>query len=177
MFGMPPHEKAVHQHLTKHSKLKAKRAPGTAHLTYYIFEGVLVGFIGTEMVHLHAWSGGAGGSTKNPTDGSANNPYMYALKEVDTKKKHIHGGPIPPGPYRILPPSHHGKLGLSAKLEPDRKLPGNRGGFYIHGQGPHGSDGCIVPKKDDFPSLMDKLTASHGGSLFVAQTMEDGAFA
>ena len=172
--------KAAHRHLLVHGKKTVRRSPGTAQLTYYIFEGVLVGFIGTELIHLSAWSGGAGGSNKNRPDDSANNPYMYAMREVDNKKKkiHVHGGPIPPGGYRILPPGHHANLGLSARLEPEppRRLPNDRGGFYIHGQGPHGSDGCIVPSKADFPGLMEKLKASQGGSLHVCQAM-DGAFA
>lgn len=169
---------AVHGHIIHHGKKGQGRSAGSAQLTYYIFEGVLVGFIGTQMIHLSAWSGGAGGSTKNDTDSSANNPYMYAFKEVDDKKKklHVHGGPIPPGQYHILPPGHHKKLGLCAKLEPQQRLPNDRGGFYIHGQGPHGSDGCIVPNKNDFPGLMEKLKESQGGSLHVLQSME-GAFA
>jgi hypothetical protein len=175
---MASQHKAVHAHLVQHGKKAAKRSPGTAQLTYYIFEGTLAGFIGEEMIHLSAWSGGAGGSTRHDTDGSVNNPYMYGLKEVDNKKQklHVHGGPIPPGKYRILPPSQHSKLGLSARLEADHPLPNHRGGFFIHGQGPHGSDGCIVPSRQDFPGLMEKLKASGGGTLFVLQAME-GAFA
>jgi hypothetical protein len=175
---MVSNQKAVHHHILHQGEKGVKRSPGSAQLTYYIFEGVLVGFVGTEQISLSAWSGGAGGSTKHGTDSSANNPYMYALKEVDDKKKkiHVHGGPIPPGRYTVLPPGHHAKFGLSSKLEPERRLPNDRGGFYIHGQGPHGSDGCIVPGKADFPNLMEKLKASNGGSLYVFQAME-GAFA
>ena len=169
-------QKALHSHLVHHGKKAGTPSPGTAQLTYYIFEGVLAGTIGSDMVHVIAWSGGAGGSTKNPTDDSANNPYRYALKERDSKKHHVHGGPIPPGKYQILPPAKHDKLGLSAKLEPSRTLPNHRGGFYIHGQGPHGSDGCIVPEKAEFPDLMAKLKASQGGTLFVLEGM-DGSFA
>jgi hypothetical protein len=160
-----------------HDKKAVKRSPGTAQLTYYIFEGVLVEFVGTDLIHMTAWSGGAGGSTKNSTDNSANKPYMYAFKEIDNKKKiHVHGGPIPPGKYRILPPGHHAKLGLSAKLGPEQRLPNDRGGCYIHNRGPHGNDGCIVPTKAEFPELMAKLKESNGGSLSVFEAME-GAFA
>jgi len=170
--------KAVHHHLRQHAKEKAHSVAGTAQMTYYIFEGVLVGFVERDLIHISAWSGGAGGSTMHRTDASANNPYMYALKEVDNKATHIHihGGPIPPGTYRIHTPDHHPKLGLSARLEPITPLPNNRGGFYIHGQGPHGSDGCIVPSSDDFQGLMEKLKVSRGGKLHVCEAM-DGAFA
>jgi hypothetical protein len=163
---------------TKSTKWHGKLTTGTARLTYYIFEGVMVGFVDSGLVHLTALSGGGGGSTKHSANENANNPYVYALKEVDDKgqKLHVHGGPIPPGTYQIHPPSVHPKLGLSARLEPLQPLPGHRGGFYIHGQGPHGSDGCIVPSKAGFADLMDKLKASKGGGLEVCQSME-GSFA
>ena len=169
--------KAIHHHLIGHAKKRRSLTTGTAQLTYYIFEGLLGGFIGSDQIQLTAWSGGAGGSTKHRPNESANNPYMYALKEVDNKKKryHVHGGPIPPGAYQIYPPSHHGKLGLSAWLRPLQPLPHHRKGFFIHAQGPHGSDGCIVPSKEVFPDLMEKLKASKGGRLQVYQSM-DGAF-
>lgn len=172
-----PH-KALHHHLSTHANKRHHPSPGTANLTYYLFEGVLVGSIGRDFIHISALSGGGGGSTKHVTDDSVNNPYMYAFKEVDNKKKHlhVHGGPIPPGKYTILPSGDHKKLGFSAKLEPQHRLPNDRGGFYIHGPGPHGSDGCIVPNSKEFPDLMDKLKAANGGTLHVLQSM-DGDFA
>jgi hypothetical protein len=177
---MKPTTKAVHHHLMRHAKQSDARVTGTARLTYYIFEGILAGFIGTDMVHVTAWSGGAGGNiSHHRTDTSANNPYFYAKKEIDDKAKHlhVHGGPIPPGRYQIHPPGHRDKLGLCAFLQPLQTLPNQRGGFYIHGPGPHGSDGCIVIEKDAFASLMAKLTASKGGSLHVCQAMDGDFFA
>jgi hypothetical protein len=169
-------------HHALHKPSTAVDVGGNAHLTYYIFEGVLVGIADSKLIHLSAYSGGGGGSTKNPTTESANNPYLYALKEVDlkfkdkSKNKHVHGGPIPPGGYRVETPATHKKLGLSAKLVPQQALPNDRGGFYIHGSGPHGSDGCIVLGKSDLYKFMHALTASKGGSLVVCQAMES-AFA
>ena len=153
-----------------------KRRP-QASLVYYIFEGLLVGFIGTKLVHVAAMSGGAGGSTKHrPTD-VANNPYMEGLKTVSGKAGHTHGGPIPPGRYTIAEPARHPHLGLSAALIAYCPTMG-RGGFYIHGRGPHGSDGCIVPlEKSQFDKLMSALEASKGGSLWVQETMGDERFA
>jgi hypothetical protein len=176
---------SVHHHLREHAKKtrhdgKAEQpVNGTACLTYYIFEGVLVGFIERDLIHITAWSRGAGGSKSHEPNATANNPYMYALKLADNKKKHIHkhGGPIPPGRYRIHAPGPHGHFKLCAVLEPLQKLPNERGGFLIHGRGPHGSDGCIVPMNDDdFPKLMEKLKVSKGGLLHVCESM-DGAFA
>jgi hypothetical protein len=164
---------------------------GTARLTYYIFEGVLTGFLSPEapaqdghglaeaempkLIHIVAWSGGAGGSKVLPPEDSANNPYDYALQEDD--EAGIRGGPIPPGRYKILPPSHHPKKHfLCARLEPLQPLPNHRGGFLIHGQGRKGSDGCIVLRDDDFHPMMSRLARSRGGMLVVCQAM-DGGFA
>jgi hypothetical protein len=53
-----------------------------------------------------------------------------------------------------------------------------RDGFYIHGVGPHGSDGCIVPTdKDQFQLLINLLTKSGGGNLLVVETMDLSRFA
>lgn len=61
----------------------------------------------------------------------------------------VRGGPLPPGRYRVHPPVRHPRLGPACLLEP---LPGNamhgRDDFWIHGPGPRGSDGCIVPVPD-----------------------------
>src|SRR5579864_5881878 len=84
-------------------RMEAKMA---ANLTYYIFEGVLTGIVDGRLYHLFALSGGGGGSTTNATQASANNPYMEGLKTSDTPKGlgHTHGGPIPPGKYKIEKP-------------------------------------------------------------------------
>lgn len=168
--------KAIHHHRVLHAQSK-KPVPGTAQLTYYIFEGVLTGVFGSEVIHITAWSGGAGGSRKLTPTEDANNPYSYALKEIDNPKNPVRGGPIPPGPYQIYPPEKSSKLGPCARLEPLFTPPNNRGGFAIHGQGPKGSDGCIVIPDKEFHGVMDKLKKSGGGHLQVCQAMEDSAFA
>lgn len=174
---MDSREKALHYHRIRGSSRINKPVPGTAQLTYYIFEGVLAGMIDNEEIHVLAWSGGAGGSRKlTPTD-DTNNPYSYAVKEIDDKKNPRRGGPIPPGPYQIYPPYKDHKLGLSARLRPLFTPPNNRGGFAIHGQGPKGSDGCIVLPDGDFNEVMEKLKKSGGGHLQVCQAMDDSAFA
>jgi hypothetical protein len=150
-----------------------------ADLTYYIVEGVLTGIVNGQVVHMIALSGGGGGSTLHKTVMSMNNPYMETLKTVGSGKHHVHGGPLPPGKYHTCTPAHHPHLGLSARLDPATpKPPMGRDGFYIHGTGPHGSDGCIVPTdKTQFQKLMGMLTASNGGTLFVAETMDLSRFA
>jgi hypothetical protein len=148
-------------------------------LTYYIFEGVLTGILNGQMIHMIAVPGGGGGSTLHRTAMSMNNPYMEGLKTRGAGRYHVHGGPLPLGEYAICKPARHHHLGLSARLVPaSRTPPMGRDGFYIHGTGPHGSDGCIVPTdKTDFHRLMDMLTKAGGGSLFVAETMDLSRFA
>jgi hypothetical protein len=129
-----------------------------ANFTYTVFTGVLVGMADRKFFHINALSGGGGGSTKHQAP-NANNLYLFGLKTIDRKKNHIHGGPLPPGRYKIERPRKHPHLGLSARLIPasENSMLG-RGGFYIHSRGPHGSDGCIVPL-EKFKVLMDALEA------------------
>ena len=150
-----------------------------ANLTYSIFEGVLTGTANNRAFNIMALSGGGGGSTQHDGNADTNNPYSQGVKTVDGKN-HIHGGPIPTGRYRIRTPSRHPHLGLSARLDPydidqARHMAG-RDGFYIHGRGPHGSDGCIVPL-EEFQELMTALTADKGGMLFVLEAFGGDRFA
>ncbi len=152
----------------------------TASLTYTITEGVLVGVAGRRMFHIIAVSGGGGGSTRNTPTAAANNPYMEGLRTTGQahSRDHVHGGPIPPGRYLIRTPSNHPHLGLSARLDHPHFRPMGRDGFYIHGRGPHGSDGCIVPlDKAQFTALMAALKESGGGVLYVQETSDDTRYA
>ena len=149
-----------------------------AQLTYYIFEGTLTGYAGKQTFHMSALSGGGGGTTKGGQTSAVNNPYMEALVTSGKGKGHVHGGPIPPGRYIIHKPGKHPHLGLSARLEHPKWRPFGRDGFFIHGRGPHGSDGCIVPLDGtQFKNLMAALTSSGGGILHVQEAMDDVRFA
>lgn len=72
-----------------------------------------------------------------------NNPTMEAVPNI---------GPIPAGNYTIGPSGNN--IGpVSMPLAPDNPpLPGNRGGFYIHGDNPQqnytASEGCIVAPRN-----------------------------
>jgi len=150
-----------------------------ANLANYIFEGVLAGTVDGRMFNMPALSGGGGGSTQHRPTFAANNPYMEAFKTVaKAGKGHVHGGPIPPGKYTIKKPGHDKHLGLSAELVHPHWKPMGRDGFFIHGRGPHGSDGCIVPvNAHQFQKLMTALTLSNGGTLIVQETMSGDRFA
>jgi hypothetical protein len=175
---MEPESRALHHHLLKHAKPKVS-IPGTAQLTYFIFEGVLVGTFGVDFIHLTAWSGGGGGAKKLRPNENANNPYMYALRAIEDNHKRpiLRGGPIPPGSWRVRPPGpYHGFKKMVCVLEPQFAPPNSRGGFLIHSQGDKGSDGCIVLPDDRFDDVMNKLKQSAGGHLQVCQAMEDSVF-
>lgn len=150
-----------------------------ANLTFYISEGVLTGTAHGHMVNLTAVSGGGGGSRLHAGSSDTNNPASEGLKE-GSGKHGVRGGPLPSGRYKVLPPSHHRTLGLSARLDPydhaQAEHMHGRGGFYIHGRGPRGSDGCIVPM-EGFADLMAALTRDRGGVLLVADRMGGGVAA
>lgn len=162
-----------------------------ARLTYYIFEGVLVGTAGGRLIHLLALLGGGGARDLKKVDRKktlvdpqlVNNPYTTWHKEVDQKSKHLHGGAIPLGRYTIDSPSktarEHKKfvelVKQAAFLRPDNKRM-TRSGFYIHGRGGHGSDGCIVPL-DGFNQLMNALEVDGRGILHVQEAMGGSRFA
>lgn len=150
-----------------------------AELTYYIFEGLLVGYVGSAFFHLSAGSGGGSGSRVARTTLVANNPYATGVKTAGGAhaKGHEHGGPLPLGTYTIHPSTKHAKLGRAAYLEPTGKQAMHgRGGFYIHGQGRHGSDGCIVPF-EKLTFLLDSIDKENGGTLHVLETSGDFRFA
>lgn len=86
-------------------------------------------------------------------------------KEITSRRGPVlsdRGGPIPPGVYWVEKPTHHPSLGYSARLRPDHATKAllhelNRGGFFIHGRGPRGSDGCIVPLETKIKPFLDKV--------------------
>ena len=129
---------------------------------------------------MEALSGGGGGSTRHAPGVATNDPYMEGLKTKGQAHSvgHVHGGPIPPGAYAIHPPARHPHLGLSAQLTHPRWRPMGRDGFFIHGRGPHGSDGCIVPTDPTkFQTLMTALSEAHGGTLTVEESMDGTRYA
>jgi hypothetical protein len=159
-------------------------------LSYYIWEGLLVGLLAGKTIEISAVNGGGSMGAKPPAE-TANNPYSTGVKTTGKKHaaNHVHGGPIPPGLYTIRTPGMYTPKDedpkkvrfMAAQLDRQGNFKIRDGGFLIHGAygaHPHGSDGCIVPrKKDDFDKLIVGLSVSKGGTLIVAETMSGDRFA
>jgi len=141
------------------------RSSGRARLVYSLWDGMLVGTVGGRPLSMRALSGGGGGSTRKATDPFAvNNP--VTTDQAAQRSKGIRGGPIPPGEYTILVPAKSPAGHVIAALIPRYKT--ERSGFQIHGRGPLGSDGCIVPlEAAQFSDLIARLTRDSGGILTV----------
>ena len=117
-------------------------------LTYNIVEMTLTGFLDGYRVNDRAYSGGRAGSKTsgvvNPI--LANNPFLTGVK----LSKLNPGGTLPLGACELRTHEKHPNW---IRLNPiaGTNLKG-RSGFAIHGRGPRGSDGCIVPH--DFNSVV-----------------------
>jgi hypothetical protein len=120
-------------------------------LYYNVKNEWLHGSIGPHHFSMHAYSGGGRGSVKRDVPEHASESWnVFRAEDRDHK---VRGGPIPPGMY-ICEYHKHERFGECIRLRslisalPPRQLhlhPVLRGGFYIHGRGDLGSDGCIVP--------------------------------
>jgi len=114
-------------------------------LVFNIVEQLLVGAIDGVKISANAVAGGRAGSK---TPGAvhyflANNPYATGVKLTEKNP----GGPLVMGSYRLKTHESHSNW---IRLLPDASnAMHGRAGFAIHGRGPRGSDGCIVPT--DFP--------------------------
>ena len=139
-----------------------------ASFTYSITARRLAGQANGIHFVITAVSGDGAGSKTNAWGPAANDPSQTCLKEIDGPS-HVHGGPLPTGTYRIGRAHLKPKKGLWADLVPmNASHMCNRAGFAIHGRGPHGSDGCIVPLTK-FTELMGALAADPGGWLVVVE--------
>ena len=143
-----------------------------ANLYYSIFLGKLWGSAAGQSLSIAATSGGRGGSTTPGAVATSVRDNPFKIGQKTDHASGVHGGPLPIGKYRIDAPIHSGHMGRCAKLTPvDGGISFGmfgRSGFFIHGRGPHGSDGCIVPLNgSEFQKLMKALAESGGGELIV----------
>jgi len=119
-----------------------------ADLTYNVVEMTLTGSIDGHSVNDTAWSGGRAGSKQSGVVHPmlANNPFLTGVK----LSKQNPGGTLPLGTYEL---KTHEKRKNWIRLNPvSQDGMKGRSGFAIHGRGPRGSDGCIVPH--DFHSVL-----------------------
>lgn len=120
------------------------------YLVYLIGQQRLYGIVNGKKFDIKAFSGGGRGSIAGRDDHSEAT-FDYRVKEI-SKSFGQRGGPIPPGVYTVQRSEKNPTLGISNKLVSQTahlktKTRGYSfpGGFYIHGTGRLGSDGCIVP--------------------------------
>jgi hypothetical protein len=144
-----------------------------AELVYDAAVELLSGTVGGHHFRMVAYSGGSRGHKATVQPGLAEK-YLHdqaatlssrlaTTTEVkDTKGNYIRrGGTLPPGHYECRYVAHHNHFGECIQLfrRADARaihspfsphpIPHGRGNdFFIHGSGPKGSDGCIVPAID-----------------------------
>lgn len=114
---------------------------GRPDLVYNIVEGQLSGSIDGEFIFGRA---GSGGRANSKTPGAlnhwlANNPFAVRVK----KSADHPGGPLPLGRYFVV--THESRSNWLRLIPADGTAMHGRDGMAIHGRGPRGSDGCIVP--------------------------------
>ncbi len=95
----------------------------------------------------------------------ANNPYLTRLK----KTGHNPGGPIVMGKYRLVP--HESRPNWIRLVPYSENVMFGRDGFAIHGRGPRGSDGCIVPTDFAIVQQLYKLARARADAGKPAPTL------
>jgi hypothetical protein len=147
-------------------------------LIYSIAREFLQGSIGSERFFMRAWAGGARGQTGTSAEHSADS---YDVFRQTRHNKGRHGGPLPPGLYICRYVAHHPHFGECIFLEQTPTalfqvdMNANvrfydRDGFYIHGRGPHGSDGCIVPENNVVRMRLNKAVKNASGAVLLKVT-------
>ena len=149
-------------------------------LTYSIAREWLEGSVGGKKFSFRAWSGGGRGRVGG---GAEVTPASYDVfrKELGQGSHHVHGGPIPTGIYVCKYIAHHAVFGECIFLQQTiLSLIGvdikgnlhlyNRSGFFIHGRGPHGSDGCVVPENSAERHRLNRAVRDAAGTVLLNVT-------
>lgn len=166
-----------------------------ANLEYNAAAERLAGSIGTQMFQLTAYSGGSRGHKPNVTAQQAKS-YLYnqagslmsrlaTTKTLEDKSGNYlqRGGTLPPGHYQCHYVAHHKTFGECIRLArladalaihsplASMPIPHGRGDdFYIHGSGPKGSDGCIVPANNSERLRLNKAVREFAGHVVLQVT-------
>lgn len=144
-------------------------------LTYDIQSQRLSGTVGNQRFDMVAVSGGGRGSKIRPEGQETLRSWSVGTKEDATRGDR--GGPIPPGFYICRHLQNHPPFGECIFLEQTLTsllvlTPGSplgvevqqRDGFYVHGRGPKGSDGCIVPLVETERQRLNHAVAANPGT-------------
>jgi hypothetical protein len=134
-------------------------------LTYDVGNEILHGDVGNQHFFTRAFSGG--GRSRYRPAGEATLESWNSKRE---SRGRVRGGPLPPGTYKCLFFEHlygvkhvwHNVIRLDPILVPSL---GHRGGFLIHGSGPLGSDGCIVPQNEAERMRLNKAVKENQGTM------------
>ena len=159
-----------------------------ARLTYNAASQILSGHVGNEKFHEIAFSGGGRGHTATTPDKAVrylhSNPLNKSLgllattREIYDKQSDTYsqrGGTLPPGHYHCVYIAAHPTFHKCIRLEPMRDahaivspfarhpIVHHRSGFFIHGHGPKGSDGCLVLAHENRRKLLNKSVSEFNG--------------
>jgi hypothetical protein len=164
-----------------------------AKLEYNAARELLTGAIGTTQFHFIAYSGGSRGH-KAKVGAPQAAKYLHA--QADSLYGHLattrtiekggkfvqRGGTLPPGHYLCQYHAHHPTFGECIQLLQTKDalaihspfspfpIPHGRGGFFIHGSGPKGSDGCIVPASNADRVNLNKAVKGFPGKVILLVT-------
>jgi hypothetical protein len=167
-----------------------------ARLEYDAARQLLRGTIaGADPFHFIAYSGGSRGHQANVPAKTAEK-YLHAetsslssrLATTPTRKNAAgdyvrRGGTLPPGHYTCVHRSDHPAFGECIQLVRSRDaeaihspfsphlIPHGRGDdFFIHGIGPKGSDGCIIPADPAERRRLNKAVKNFQGTVILRVT-------
>lgn len=166
----------------KNTALRKKTSPDDS-LRYSISDEMLYGTVSNIPFSMKAFSGGGRGSTQGMAQTDL--AHWSTRKKAPAKfSQRDRGGPLPTGAYIVSYYGQHDHLGRCAILHQTissiihldfTSSAGisvtDRDGFYIHGEGPKGSDGCIVPAiKEDLKKLLDAIKSAKKPFLLVVHS-------
>jgi hypothetical protein len=166
-----------------------------AQLEYNAAREVLTGKIGQTPIHMIAYSGGSRGHkagvgaklAKEYLHGQASSIFSHLATTREIKSKSgdytQRGGTLPPGHYTCIYVERHRTFGeciqllrtadavaIHSPFSP-RPIPHGRGNdFFIHGSGPKGSDGCIVPANNIERRVLNHAIKTFDGKVILVVT-------
>jgi hypothetical protein len=155
----------------------------------------LTGAIGAQNFNLTAYSGGSRGHQSSVTTqqakaylhnqaGSLQSRLATTPEKKDNAGNYLQrGGTLPPGHYRCQYVAHHPTFHECIQLFrladalaihsafASMPIPTGRGNdFFIHGSGPKGSDGCIVPAVQAERLRLNKAVRDFQGQVVLQVT-------